>query len=376
MKKLLALVGAIVFVDTMFFTALTPLLPHYADRFELSKLGAGVLSAAYPAGALIGGLPSGLATGRFGPRATAIAGLVMMAGTTLAFGLADSIVFLDAARLAQGFASACAWTAGLAWLVGAAPAARRGELIGTAMASAIVGALFGPVLGWIGSATSTVGAFTAVGGIALALAVWAASTPRPSGHESQPLTALYEAVRSPAVAAGIWFVTLPALLFGTLSVLAPLRLHHLGGGSLLIGGSFLVAAGFEAVVNPLLGRLSDRRGRLLPIRAGLIASSLVVSALPWPDDRFALAALIVAAGIAFGSFWTPAMSHLADIAEARGLTYGYTFALMNLAWAPGQAIGSSGSGALADLTSDAVPYLVLAGLCLFTFAALWRSSAS
>jgi MFS family permease len=375
-RRLFPLVGAIVFVDTMFFTALTPLLPHYADRFELSKLGAGVLSAAYPLGVLVGGIPSGIATGRFGPRAVTITGLLMMAGTTLAFGLAGSIVVLDAARFAQGLASSCAWTAGLAWLVGAAPAGRRGALIGSAMAAAVVGALFGPVLGWVASATTTGVAFGVVGGIALGLAAWAAATERPTGHEAQPVQALFDAVRTRAVAGAIWFVVLPALLFGTLSVLAPLRLHELGGTSLLIGGAYLLAAAFEAVVNPVLGRVSDRTGRLLPIRAGLIGSALVASLLPWPDDRYALAALVVAAGIAFGSFWTPAMSHLSDTGEALGLGYAYSFALINLAWAPGQAIGSTVSGALADLTSDTVPYLLLAGTCLLTFAALWRSTAS
>ena len=68
MRKLLLLVGGIVFVDTMFFAALPPLLPDYADEFGLSKAGAGVLSAAYPAGALVGGVPSGLATARVGAR--------------------------------------------------------------------------------------------------------------------------------------------------------------------------------------------------------------------------------------------------------------------------------------------------------------------
>jgi MFS family permease len=91
---------------------------------------------------------------------------------------------------------------------------------------------------------------------------------------------------------------------------------------------------------------------------------------------YLLAALVVAAGLAFGSFWTPAMSLLADEAEDRGLDYAYAFALINLAWAPGQAIGSSGSGALAHLTSDAVPYLLLAGICLLTFLVLWRSASS
>ena len=55
MRRLLLLVGAIVFVDTMFYAALSPLLPEYADDHDLSKAGAGFLQAAYPLGALIGG---------------------------------------------------------------------------------------------------------------------------------------------------------------------------------------------------------------------------------------------------------------------------------------------------------------------------------
>ncbi len=118
MRRVLLLVGAIVFVDTMFFAALTPLLPHYADRFALSKLGAGVLAAAYPAGVLVGGLPSGLLATRVGVRATTLAGLLVMTATTALFGFAGSVAVLDGARFAQGVASACAWTAGFAWLLG------------------------------------------------------------------------------------------------------------------------------------------------------------------------------------------------------------------------------------------------------------------
>ena len=50
MRRLFLLVAAVVLVDTMFFAAVSPLLPEYADEFGLSKTGAGVLAAAYPAG--------------------------------------------------------------------------------------------------------------------------------------------------------------------------------------------------------------------------------------------------------------------------------------------------------------------------------------
>ena len=101
MRRLLLLVGGIVFVDTMFFAALTPLLPDYADEFNLSKAGAGVLSAAYPIGALVGGIPGGIAAARIGARPTAIAGLLVVAVSTFVFAIGDTIMVLDLARFAE-----------------------------------------------------------------------------------------------------------------------------------------------------------------------------------------------------------------------------------------------------------------------------------
>ena len=373
MRRLLLLVGGIVFVDTMFFVALTPLLPGYKDEFELSKAGAGVLVAAYPVGALLGGIPGGIATARLGARTTAIAGLLIIAVTTFIFATADSILVLDLSRFVQGFGSALAWTAGLAWLVSETPAAQRGQTIGTAMAAAIVGALFGPVLGGAAAAIGEGLAFGAVGLLAVGFAVWAASTHAPPPARGQPVGAFLRALRNKRIVLGVWFVALPALLFGTLGVLAPLRLEELGFTAVAIGVLWLCTAGLEALVNPLIGRISDRVGRFGPMRASVLASAVVAFLLPWPGRSFLLAALVVLAGLSFGSFWTPAMALLSDEAEARGLEYAYAFALINIAWAPGHALGASGGGALAEITTDAVPYLLLAGACLLTFALLWRS---
>lgn len=376
MRRLLLLVGGIVFVDTMFFAALTPLLPDYAEDLDLSKAGAGVLAAAYPAGALVGGIPSGLATARIGARSTVVAGLVVIAVTTFVFATADSIWLLDLSRFAQGIGSALAWTAGLTWLVSETPAARRGQTIGSAMAAAIVGALFGPVLGGAAAIVGEPAAFGAAGLLAVGLAGWALTTHGPSPANPQPFVVFLRALRSERIVLGIWFVALPALLFGTLSVLAPLRLEVLGFGAVAIGALWLGMAGLEAAVNPWIGRISDRVGRFRPMRVSVLAAAAVTALLPLPGEAYLLAALVVAAGFAFGSFWTPAMSLLADEAEHRGLDYAYAFMVINLAWAPGQALGASGAGALAHLTSDAVPYVLLSATCLLTFALLWRSASS
>ena len=66
---------------------------------------------------------------------------------------------------------------------------------------------------------------------------------------------------------------------------------------------------------------------------------------------------------------------LTHAAEDRGLDYGYAFALINLAWAPGQSGGAAVGGLVAEATSDAVPYLTLSALALLTLAGLWSSEA-
>jgi MFS family permease len=375
-RRLLLLTSAIVFFDTLFFAALTPLLPHFASSLHLGKTGAGILSAAYPAGAFVGAIPSGIVAARAGVKRTVLVGLVVVAVCTVLFGLGTEAWQLDVARFLQGLASAFSWTGALAWLVAGAPAGRRGALIGSAFATAVGGALFGPVLGGVASVAGIGWTFGAVGVASLGLVAWAALTPAERPEAPQPLGRLVEALRDPVMAGAFWFVVLPALLFGTLSVLAPLRLSTLGFGSVAIGAVFLCSAAFEAGNNVLLGHLSDRIGTRAPLVAGLCASIVVASLLPWPQNRFALAVLVVCAGIAFGAFFTPGMTRLTHLSEVRALDYGYTFALVNLAWAPGQTLGAAGGGALAHATTDTAVYLALAGVCALTLAGLWRLQGS
>ena len=133
----------------------------------------------------------------------------------------------------------------------------------------------------------------------------------------------------------------------------------------------------EATAAPYVGHLSDRRGRLLPLSAGLIAGGIFLAAFPVLDARWWLfVPAIVACSLALGSFWAPAMALSSDESDRLGLDYAFGFALIGLAWAPAQVGGAAGGGALADATSDAVPYLVLAALCALTLAALWRSASS
>ena len=65
----------------------------------------------------------------------------------------------------------------MGWLVAGAPAGRRGTLIGNAFAAAVVGALFGPVIGGIASVAGIGWTFGVVGAATFAMVGWAALTP-------------------------------------------------------------------------------------------------------------------------------------------------------------------------------------------------------
>jgi predicted MFS family arabinose efflux permease len=373
-RRLLALVSAVVFVETAFYSVITPLLPELSAEFGLSKAQAGALVACYGAGTLIGSIPGGWLVARAGVRPTLQIGLALMVVCSLVFAFGGTVLVLDVARFGQGVGAAACWTGGLGWVVRAVPLERRGAAIGTAMGMATVGGLFGPVLGGVASAIGIEVVFSAVAALGVAVILWAAREPAPRPEGESRLGILLVALRDPLSAAGIWLTLIPGLLFGTIYVLAPLHFDDLGASATAIAVVFLLASGLEGFVSPLSGRLTDRTGRVLPTAAGLVAGAVTMLVLPWPGEAWLLGAAVLVGAPLIGFLWTPAISMVSDGADRIGVEPGFVFALTNLAWAFGQSAGSAGSGALAEATSDKVPYTLLAGVCLATLAVLGRAA--
>ncbi len=369
-RFLLVYVCAVVLVEIMLGSAIAPLLPDLSDEFELAKWEAGILVGAYALGVVIWSIPGALLTARIGPRVGLVVGLALLGVSSLAFGVFDNVWLLDLSRLVQGAAAAQCWTAGLAWLVAATAPERRGEVIGIAIGVGLTGALVGPAIGGAAAAFGRAVTFGACAALIAALAAVSIALGAAPRFAEQPLRRLFEVGRDRTVALGLWFIALPGLLFGTIIVLGPLRLEDAGWGVLGITVTFIVAAAFEAVTNPIAGRFSDRIGRLPVLRIGLAAAAGASVAVPLVDARWATAAVIVAAAISYSLFWSPSIALVMDRSEQLGLSTTLSLGLTNLAFAPGALAGSALAGALADGLGDLAPFALVAGLSVVTLAAL------
>jgi MFS family permease len=372
-RRLLILASAMIFIDVAFFAAIAPLLPEYVDDLGLSKAEAGILSAAYAAGTLLGSLPAGFVASRMGPRRTVIFGLLLLGCASLVFGFAGQILLLDGARFIQGIAGALIWSGALTWLITTAPEDRRGSIIGTALGTAVAGALLGPALGAVAGSIGTGPVFSSVLVITILLSLAAARLPETRAPERQTLREVMATLLSRPVLDAAAFVAVPSVMFGAIEVLVPLRIDALGGGHGVIAAGFIVGAALEACLAPLAGRMSDRVGRRLPYVSGLAICAVAMIAIAVVATLGEVIGALILTSLGAGLCFAPALTLISDTAEASSLHQGFAAGLSNMAWASGQVIGGVGGGVVASLTSNAEPSLAIALLLALTVVYAFRT---
>jgi MFS family permease len=376
MRRLLLLTSTVIFLDVVFFSAIAPLLPEYADELGLSDAQAGILSASYAAGTLLASLPAGFVASRLGPRKTTIIGLCMLGVASLIFGFAHDIVLLDVARFCQGAAGALVWSGALTWLITTSPEENRGSVIGTALGTAVAGALLGPALGALAGSVGTEPVFGSVLLITFVLAYAASRLPEAGTPERQSLREVAAAMVTKPVVRAILFVAVPSMMFGAVEVLVPLRIDELGGSHGVIAGGFIAGAALEAALAPIAGRISDRSGRRAPYVVGLSICAGAMLAIAAAQVLGAVLAALIVTSLGAGLCFAPALTLISDAAESSDLHQGFAAGLSNMAWASGQVVGGIGGGGVASLTGDAVPSIAIALLLMATVLYAFRALSS
>jgi len=162
------------------------------------------------------------------------------------------------------------------------------------------------------------------------------------------------------------FVTLFAVVFtamlgmGIISPLMPLYAESMGASGLWLGLMYSGFALSRTIFMPIIGRLSDRRGRKIFIAMGLLAYTIISLSYAWASNMYALTSVRLLHGVASAMVIPIAHAYIGDlIPKGREGAYMNLFSMsMFLGMGAGPFLG----GFLADTFYMHAGFYAMAGL--------------
>jgi MFS transporter, DHA1 family, multidrug resistance protein len=133
--------------------------------------------------------------------------------------------------------------------------------------------------------------------------------------------------------------------------------------TLAIGSLFTGQILVVALTKPIMGRLSDRRGRVPIIISGLVLGGIVTAALSFTANRFVLIALIGLFGLGLSTVTASTSALVADLAKtaSRGSAMGLLSTIMDI----GQSLGPILTGVMIGIFAGTGQYKIAFGIVGF-----------
>lgn len=351
------------------FGLVAPVLPTYARSFGVSLAAVGFVYLVFGLTRFSFGLVGGLVVDRFGDRASTMAGLLIVAASSYAAGLATTFPQLVFARGFGGTGSAL-FIAGLQnRILRIVEPSAMGRATGVFASSFLVGIGLGPIAGGLIQARFGASSVFHIYGTGLLVATVVAWIVMAHEHASKqaarrnPLEALRAARplfrdRLYIAALGSTFVSWWILAGPAQSVGIVLAEDRLGLTATQRGLALTMVAAGEVLVLFVAGRLSDRFGR----RAVMVPSLLLLvlaTALMGQLDRstaWAFFPLMVAVGIGVAGNRTAGGGLLADAVPRQGS--GAAVGVNQMAGDLGFLLAPTAIGAIAEGPGFGAAYLV------------------
>ena len=358
--------------ESLFYTALAPLLDQLDNAEGFNHEQAGLLVAGYAIGYWAGALPAYVIVGRIGPRATATAGVAAVAVATLLFAYGDDYATLLGARTLVGAGSVIAYTGVLTAAGAMAGHDRRGGAIGTVYSGSAAGSAIGPLVGALASQFGRTPVFSAVAAGQAVIALLLSRLPSTTSDPLPSPRAVLRHLGSRQVRIGLWITSVPGFALGVLTVSGTYRLHELGAGSIIVASAFSGIAIINVFLAPRLGHASDRMGRRRPLMLALAVAAIAIALIAAVSFEISTVVLIAIAGAFMLTVAGPGLALIGDgiIAEG-GDPAGATF-LMNVFWGPAAAIGAIGAGLVHGGVSAEISFLLLAAIAAASAVAVRR----
>jgi MFS family permease len=349
-------------------------LPVYVIRLGGSTSEAGFVTGSAALVALLARPLSGWLVDTWRRRPVVLLGCLSYVAASIVYLLSSSVGGLSIGRAFHGFALSNYTTAANTYVADIAPRRRRAEAIGVFAATADIGIITGPAVGFAIAAAfgfhELFLASTAMAALALVCSVFARERRAPSLQKRAPWS-LRNGLIAPQALPLAFVAFCLGLGIGPLNTF--LSIFASGRGIDNPGLYFTVQAAALLLTRTIAGRLADRRGRAFVIVPGMIASALAIAVLPLAYDlpHFFISAVLW--GVGFGAAQPASLALLVDVAggSQRGLALSTYF----MGFDVGIGIGAIAMGYLSQTVGWEIMWPVSAGCVLVGLLGVFWSHA-
>ncbi|XP_001368111.1 synaptic vesicular amine transporter [Monodelphis domestica] len=317
-------------------------------------------------------------TNRIGYQIPMFAGFCIMFVSTVMFAFSRSYALLLIARSLQGVGSSCSSVAGMGMLASVyTDDEERGNAMGIALGGLALGVLVGPPFGsvmyeFVGKTAPflVLAALTLLDG-AIQLFVFQPSKIQP---ESQKGTSLVTLLKDPYILIAAGSICFANMAIAMLEPALPIwMMETMCSRKWQLGVAFLPASISYLIGTNIFGILAHKMGRWLCALLGMIIVGISVLCVPLARNIYGLIAPNFGIGFAIGmvdSSMMPIMGYLVDLRHVS--VYGSVYAIADVAFCMGYALGPSVGGAIAKaigfpwlMTIIGIIDIIFAPLCFF-----------
>lgn len=284
-REIWILVGAS-FVIAVGFGLISPVLPGFAQSFDVGATAATVVVSAFAFFRLVFAPAGGALVQRLGERPVYLTGLLIVAASSFATAFAQSYWQLLVFRSLGGIGSTLFTISAIALLVRLAPPTIRGRVSSLWGSSFILGSMLGPVLGGLIAGWGTRVPFVVyavalvIASLVVAVGLGGARLRAAPEDADRPTLGVREALRDKSYrAALVCGVANGWANLGVRMAVVPLLAAAVLDEPWVAGATLTTAAAGTAVTLQITGRLADRLGRRPLIIAGMVTSGISLGLL-------------------------------------------------------------------------------------------------
>jgi MFS transporter, DHA1 family, multidrug resistance protein len=341
--------GLAIFSSTM---AKNPALPLFIRSLGVPVSTVGFIAAASTLVGIIVSIPAGILSDVIGRRRVILIAAVVFATAPFLYLLVTQPWHLALVRIYHGLATAILGPVAMA-AVADTYSQGRGERMGWYSSATMVGRFLAPVVGGLLIFNNDFRLVYVVDGVAGVMALLAAfrlplatvttastgqALKKQRGKYGQDLAFVF---RHPGILATSGIEAVQYFAFGALETFLPIYLNEKAGFSAWeIGALFTAQIAAATLTKPIMGRLSDRYGRIPLITAGLVLGGISTGLIILSSSYLFLLIFIALFGLGLSTVTASTGALVADFSEAfsRGGAMGILSSIMDIGQSAGPII--------------------------------------